>query len=124
MAVEERLRLAGWHQIAALPWIVAPPQHHIHTLLRDLFARQGVLPNVALESDEAAAPLSLIRSGVGLALMREDVAVPASERGELLIWPHARVAALLSFIYPKSAEHDPALVATLSVLRQVWGLSA
>ncbi|HEX5388478.1 MAG TPA: LysR family transcriptional regulator, partial [Burkholderiaceae bacterium] len=47
MAVEERLRLAGWHQIAALPWIVAPPQHHIHTLLRDLFARQGVLPNVA-----------------------------------------------------------------------------
>ena len=77
-----------------------------------------------LWSDEAAAPLSLIRSGVGLALMREDVAVPASERGELLIWPHARVAALLSFIYPKSAEHDPALVATLSVLRQVWGLSA
>jgi hypothetical protein len=39
-----------------------------------------------------------------------------------VIWPHTRVAALLSFIYPKTAEHDPAIVAALSVLRQVWGL--
>jgi hypothetical protein len=31
---------------------------------------------------------------------------------------------MLSFVYPKSAEHDPALVATLSVLRQVWDLPA
>lgn len=63
-----------------------------------------------------------MRAGLGLALLREDMAVPAAEREELVIWPHTRVAALLSFIYPKTAEHDPAIVAALSVLRQVWGL--
>jgi hypothetical protein len=31
---------------------------------------------------------------------------------------------MLSFIYPKTSEHDPAIVAALSVLRGVWGLSA
>jgi DNA-binding transcriptional LysR family regulator len=62
-------------------------------LLRDLFARQGLLPNIVLESDDASAPHSLVRAGLGLALLREDVAVPAAERGEVVIWPHTRVAA-------------------------------
>jgi hypothetical protein len=30
----------------------------------------------------------------------------------------------LSFIYPRSAEHEPAIVATVQLLRSVWGLPA
>jgi DNA-binding transcriptional LysR family regulator len=77
-----------------------------------------------LESDDAAAPLSLVRAGLGLALLREDVAIKAAERNEIIVWPHTRVSALLSFIYPKTAEHDPAIIAALSVLRSIWGLAA
>ncbi|MBK9441276.1 MAG: hypothetical protein IPN53_08145 [Comamonadaceae bacterium] len=55
----------------------------------------------------------------GLALPREDMAVQAAESGELIVWPHTRVAALLCFGYPKAAEHDPAIVAALQVLRTV-----
>ncbi|KAA9170274.1 LysR family transcriptional regulator, partial [Delftia sp. BR1] len=33
------------------------------------------------------------------------------------------VSAQLGFIHPREAEHDPALVATLSQLRRVWGLT-
>ncbi len=119
----KRLLHAGWREIASMPWICAPAQHHAQTLLKDMFARQGLTPNTVLESDQAASPHSLVRSGVGLALLREDIAVPASERDEVVVWPHTRVAALLSFIYPKTAEHDPAVVATLSQLRTIWGLS-
>jgi DNA-binding transcriptional LysR family regulator len=118
----ERVLHAGWREIADMPWVGAPHASHAQTLLRDLFARQGLLPNIALESDDASAPLSLVRAGLGLALLREDVAVKAAERGEVILWPHTRVAALLSFIYPKTAEHDPAIIATLQVLRSVWGL--
>ncbi|WP_066272720.1 LysR family transcriptional regulator [Hydrogenophaga palleronii] len=118
----ERVLHAGWREIADLPWIGTPHASHVQTLLRDLFSRQGLLPNQVVESDDASAPFSLVRAGLGLALLREDMAVPAAERNELVIWPHTRVAALLSFIYPKTAEHDPAIVAALSVLRQVWGL--
>ncbi|MBP9906979.1 MAG: LysR family transcriptional regulator [Rhodoferax sp.] len=121
-SLRDRVLHAGWREIADMPWIGAPHASHAQTLLRDLFARQGLLPNIALESDDASAPLSLVRAGVGLALLREDVAVKAAERGEVIVWPHTRVAALLSFIYPKTAEHDPAIIATLQVLRNVWGL--
>jgi len=122
VAYRDRLLHAGWREIADLPWIGTPHAGHVQTLLRDLFSRQGLLPNQVVESDDASAPYSLVRAGLGLALLREDMAVPAAEREELVIWPHTRVAALLSFIYPKTAEHDPAIVAALSVLRQVWGL--
>lgn len=119
----DRLLHAGWREIADMPWIGAPQHSHAQTLLRDMFARQGLLPNTVLESDDVNAPLGLVRAGLGLALLREDVAVQAAERGELIVWPHTRVAALLCFIYPKAAEHDPAIVATLQVLRTVWGLA-
>jgi DNA-binding transcriptional LysR family regulator len=115
---------AGWRDLAAMHWIGAPAQHHVQTLMRDMFARQGLTPHQVIESDEISAPQSLVRAGVGLSLLREDVALPASERGEVVIWPHARVGALLSFIYPRSAEHEPAIVATVQLLRSVWGLPA
>lgn len=122
-SLRQRVLQAGWREIADMPWICEPHGNHRQALLRDMFSRQGLLPNMALESDDAAGPKSLVRAGLGLALLREDVAVPAAERDELVIWPHTRVAALLSFIYPKTAEHDPAIVAALSVLHNVWGLT-
>lgn len=121
-ALRERMLRAGWRDLAALPWIGAPAQHHAQTLLRDLFARQGLTHTQVVEVDATASPLGLVRAGVGLALVREELALPASEQGELVVWPHARVGAQLSFIHPRAAEHDPATVAALSALRSVWRL--
>lgn len=119
----QRLLHAGWREIAEMPWIGSPPQQHGQVLLKDIFARQGLSPKIAVETDDAASPHSLVRAGLGLALLREDIALPASERDEVIVWPHVRVAALLSFIYPKTAEHDPATIATVSQLRTVWGIT-
>jgi DNA-binding transcriptional LysR family regulator len=114
---------AGWREIADLPWVGSPQNSHAQILLRDMFSRQGLVANMVVESDDNAAPLSLVRAGLGLALVREDIAIAAAERDEIVIWPHTRVAAILSFIYPKASQHDPAIVATLSELRGVWGLT-
>jgi DNA-binding transcriptional LysR family regulator len=123
-AFRQRVLHAGWREMADMPWIAAPRGHHSLALFKDMFARQGLLPQIALEADEVSAVHSLIRAGLGLSLLREEVALPASERDELVIWPHTRVAAVLSFIYPKTMAHDPALTATLSQLRNIWGLSS
>ena len=66
--------------------------------------------------------LDLIRSGLGLGLLREDIALGAVEKGEVVLWPHGRIESRLSFIYRLSAEHDPAIVGMLSVLREQWGV--
>ncbi len=123
VAQREALRHASWRELAAMPWIGAPVQHHTQTLRNDMFARQGLVPRQVVECSESTLPQSLVRAGVGLALLREDVAMPASERGELIVWPHVRVGAMLGFIHPHACEHDPAMVALLSILRQVWGVA-
>lgn len=114
---------AGWRDLAQMPWIATPAQHHTQLLLTALFARQGLAPNQIIETDTMAAGESLVRAGLGLTLLREDKALEMAEKNELVIWPHVRVPAQLGFIYARSTEHDPALVATLSQLRRVWGLS-
>ena len=117
-----RLAGAGWKDIGALPWIGAPPRSHLHALVKELFARQGITPNFVIESDEMASTQSLVRSGVGVTLLREDIATQAAERQEVSIWPHARPLARLAFVYPKSAESDPAIIGALSTLKDLWGL--
>ena len=114
---------AGWRDIAALPWIAAPHRSHVALLLRELFARQGVLPNEAVECDQLPSMLDLVRSGLGLGLVREDLALDAVERGEVVLWPHGRIDGMLSFVYRLARENDPAIVGMLSVVHDHWQLS-
>jgi DNA-binding transcriptional LysR family regulator len=79
-------------------------------------------PRQVVECEESAALISLVRAGVGLSLLREELALAAAEHGEVVIWPHVRLSAQLGMIYARDMEHDPAIVAMLSVLRSVWGL--
>ena len=115
-----QLGKAGWREVAALPWIAAPERSHVARLLRLLFAQQGVLPNEVVECDQTPAMLDLVRSGLGMALVREDLALVAAEKEEIAIWPHGLIESNLSFIYRLSAEHDPSIVGMLSVLRDLW----
>ena len=119
----QKLSACGWREVAAMPWIGAPEKSHIHQLLTAMFGRQGLTPNIVVESDELTAPHSLVRAGVGLCLMREDLALAAAEKGEIVIWSHAVIDTQLSFLYPTAAEFEPAIVGMLSVLRDAWGLA-
>lgn len=123
-AARERdaLLAASWHELADRAWIGASPRHHVQVLLHALFARQGLASRHIIESDESSLSLSLARSGAGLALVREELATLGSEAGDVVIWPHARVAAHLCFVHSRAAEHEPAVVAALSAVRKVWNL--
>lgn len=121
VALAPKLAGCGWGDIAAMPWIGAPDKSHIHKLMVSMFGRQGLTPNLVMETDEFAMPHSLVRAGLGLSLMREDLALIAAEKGEIVIWSHASVETELSFLYPVSAEFEPIIVGMLSVLRDTWG---
>ena len=116
----DRLARAGWREVADLPWVAAPDGSHVARFQRLLFSQHGVRPNEAVECDQIAAMLDLIRSGLGVGLLREDIALDAVEKGEIVLWPHGRIEGKLSFIYKLSAEHDPSIVGMLSVLREHW----
>ncbi|MET0207479.1 MAG: LysR family transcriptional regulator [Burkholderiaceae bacterium] len=113
----------GWRELAALPWVDTTDSAHPHVLLRDLFERHGLSPQVIVRSDDVAALDALVRAGVGCALLREEVALRGAERGDFLVWGHARTDARLGLITASERAGDPMVVGLSSVLRTVWGLA-
>ncbi len=117
-----RVETADWTEIAALPWILAPSVSTHNQLLHELFRNQGAEPTKVVEADQESVINSLIESGVGLSLMREDQARAAEAAGKVIVWGKERLTTALWFIYPAEHAHDPAIVALAQAVRDTWSL--
>ena len=122
LAWGEQMQSATWETIGTLPWVGTPVHSSQFRLVREMLAEHGYEPRIAVEADQESSMLSLVSSGVGLCLMREDLAQRAAARGELVIWDGIEQPCPLSFIYPDSQSHNPMLQAMLRVLRETWAL--
>ena len=78
-----RLRDAGWAEIADMPWIIPPPISTHHKLVHALLGKYDVVPGKVVEADQEAVISSLVVSGLGIALMREDMALEKVASGEV-----------------------------------------
>lgn len=117
-----RIEDATWDDIVAMPWIMTPAISTHHALASKLFAENGVSPARRVEADNEAVISSLVIAGLGVTLMREDLAIEAAAAGEVVLWGDRRLETTLSFIYRAEREDDPIVHALLDVLRRVWHL--
>jgi DNA-binding transcriptional LysR family regulator len=117
---KSRIDGAGWRELAALPWIVTPPISTHHRLLQASFSEHGVTPGKVIEADNEYVIANLVASGLGVSLMREDLALAREKAGEVCIWPQARVRTTLWFIYRADRAADPLLAALLQVVAETW----
>lgn len=116
----EQILTAGWRDIAAMPWIQTAKHSSQNQLTEEMFREQSLEPRHVIELDEEVSLKSLVNAGVGLCLMREDLALEAAAAGEIVIWAHAKRRTALHFIYLKAHEHDTVIVGVLNILRKVW----
>jgi len=61
-----------------------------------------------------------VASGLGMALIRDEVALRMEAAGEICLWRDARVATTLWFIYLQARENDPVVRALLDVIADLW----
>jgi DNA-binding transcriptional LysR family regulator len=120
----ERVKDAGWKEIAEQSWIIPPPISTHHQLVYALLRQHGVEPTKVVEADQEDVISSLVISGVGLALMREDLALEKAAAGEVCLWKDVRMPTTLWFIYLQERENDPAIRVLLDVLKDTWNLLA
>jgi DNA-binding transcriptional LysR family regulator len=119
-----RLADADWTTLAAEPWVRTPAISTHHVLATELFHAHGIEPVRQVEADHEAVISSLVAAGLGVALMREDVALADAAQGRLAIWGDTRLLTRLQFIYRRDREHDPSLHAMRDVVAQVWAARA
>lgn len=120
----ERVKDAGWKEIAEQSWIIPPPISTHHQLVYALLRQHGVEPTRVVEADQEDVISTLVISGVGLALMREDLALEKAAAGEVCLWKDVRMPTTLWFIYLQEREDDPVIRALIDVLKDTWNLLA
>ena len=115
-------RVAGknWEALARLPWIWAPPESAHNRLLTKIFAECQVIPNKVALVDQEPSMLDLVKSGVGLSLVRESIALREAHAHGLVIADAVSVSTELSFIALSRRRDEPAIAAVFGLVKSVW----
>lgn len=117
---QRRVTRLDWTGLARLPWIGTPP-HSIHSrLLERRFAEDGAVQNRIALVDQEPSMLAMVRSGVGLSLCREAIALHEDQAGTLTIVGDIRLPAVLGFSTMRSRSEEPGLALALQTLERIW----
>jgi len=116
----DRVENADWNGIAALPWIMTPAISSHSAMAGQIFEAHGVVPAKRIEADHEAVIASLVVAGVGVALMREDLALKAAAANDVCLWRDVRAETELQFIHLAERKDEPVLRALTDVVRAIW----
>lgn len=116
-------RVAGkdWRALAKLPWIWSPPESAHQRLLVKIFAQCKATPNKVALVDQEPSMLDLVKSGVGLSLVRESIALREAHAHGLVIADAVHVSTELSFITLAKRRNETMIAAVFALLKNLWG---
>lgn len=75
-----------------------------------------------VEADNEYVISTLVASGLGLSLMREELAREKAAAGDVVVLDVAGPSVPLWFIHRADRANDPLIVALTGALREAWGL--
>ena len=119
----DRIDGAQWDEISRLQWI-GTPNISTHTrLVADLFAQRSLQPpSASVQADDESVLTNLVVSGLGVALIRDDVARKLERAGDVVIWTRAAIDTALWFVCSAARADEPIVAALLEVVRKAWKL--
>jgi DNA-binding transcriptional LysR family regulator len=121
---QDRLAAASLHALARMPWIVSPAGNTHTAMLHSLFEQVGFSPQGIVESNNDHVTRAMVTEGVGLALVRTDVAERGPAAGARATAPGLRTRADLYFAYRDVRSADPVLHAVHEQVQAIWRTDA
>lgn len=115
-----RLNGADWPALAELPWIGTPPSSVHNRLLKTIFGATGCTPNIVTLVDQESSMLEMVRSGIGLSLCRDSIALHQKQTYGLAVSDVVSVPACLGFVTLDKNRSNPAVSALFDVLKDAW----
>ncbi|MFC5473232.1 LysR family transcriptional regulator [Paraherbaspirillum soli] len=115
-------RVSGkdWPALAKLPWIWTPPESVHNRLLTKIFTQYKVNPNKVALVDQEPSMLDLVKSGVGLSLVRESIALREAHAHGLVISDTVNLSTELSFVTLEKRKNEPVIAAVFTLLQKIW----
>lgn len=117
---EHRVSGRSWDELAALPWIGTPAGSVHRRLLEPIFHQSGVRQNIITVVDQEPSMLAMVRSGVGLSLCRDSIALNERQTRGMVISDTVEVSTTLDFICLNTRRQDPVISTAYDILLDVW----
>ena len=121
-AWRQRLAGKGIAELAREPWVQTSPGCIHFQLVESLFSEHCCTPGSTLIADQEDALVSLVKSGAGLGIMRDDEIRKHSADGGLHALPIELPRLPLQIICLQKQRDQPGLRALFAALERVWGL--
>jgi len=109
-----------WKALAALPWLATPPESAHHRLLDKVFSPLGLSPRRVALVDQEASMLDLLKSGVGLSLLRDSIAIRESQSHGLVMADRVQLGCALRFVSLASRRNEPVIASAWNALARAW----
>jgi len=109
-----------WKALAALPWLATPPESAHHRLLERVFGPLGLSPRRVALVDQEASMLDLLKSGVGLSLLRDSSAIRESQSHGLVMADRGKRDCALRFVSLAARRNEAVIASAWNALSRAW----
>jgi DNA-binding transcriptional MocR family regulator/DNA-binding transcriptional LysR family regulator len=114
------LATADYRDLATLPWIGNPPECPHCQIMEQIFHARGFQPQTAIVANDESAILNMIKAGIGLNFMLEELAQELARKGDLVIWEKEYFAFPLSFVSLRSEQNDKKVAMMVDAVETIW----
>jgi DNA-binding transcriptional LysR family regulator len=115
-----RVENKDWKSLARLPWVWSPPESVHNRLLTKIFEQQQVNPEKVALVDQEASMLDLVKSGIGLSLVRDSIALREARAHGLVIANAVNVTTDLSFLCLNSRRQESTIACAFGLIQDLW----
>ncbi|ATG45640.1 LysR family transcriptional regulator [Phaeobacter piscinae] len=117
---QKKIESADWPSLAKLPWIGTPEKSVHYRLLSKVYTNPADRLGVVARVDQEASMLEMVRSGIGLSLCRDSIALHQKQTFGLAVADAVSVPACLCFIALERRKDSPVLSETFKLLLRSW----
>ncbi|OIQ42998.1 MAG: LysR family transcriptional regulator [Roseobacter sp. MedPE-SWde] len=117
---QNRIENADWSELAKLPWIGTPEKSVHYRLLSKVYTNPADRLGVVARVDQEASMLEMVRSGIGLSLCRDAIALHQKQSFGLAVCNAVSVPACLCFVALGRRKDGPVLSEVFTLLRESW----
>jgi DNA-binding transcriptional LysR family regulator len=111
---------ASLEKLCELPWLAAPQTSTQSVLLEQLFKGRSVMPPQIVEVDQETTRICMILEGIGLALMRKELARRFQREGKVVIWSGKGPTTQFSFAHLADRQDDLVLKRARDLVARLW----
>ncbi len=117
---DAKVENAGWTALAKFPWIGTPEKSVHYRLLSSIYTNPADRPGIVARVDQEASMLEMVRSGIGLSLCRDSIALHQKQTFGLAVSNSVSIPACLCFITLDRKKNSPLLSEVFDLLQNSW----